>query len=317
MSHLIEQSQILRQVRDALQNQDFETATVYLQRAADLAAEHGDTGLQGRHLGNLALIYHRLNKPDKALECFEVALLRAREEGDRLTEDGLLGNMGNILRELGRHDDAIRFLNQALLIAQEIGDVRGRGIWLGNLGLVHDDLKAYEQAIQLHAQSVEIARQLNDRRGLAQRLGNLGNSYMAARDFPNALKYYLESVAIYEELGDKQGLALRLGIIGNIYAEIGRQSKPLPGSEELLQSALDYYQLTMSYARELGDHNSEAELLRSIGNVLATMEHYDQAIGHYNTAQQLFAALNLHEQAEQVGRQIERVLRYSQRQSSK
>src|SRR5688500_14478275 len=104
---MTDQIQLLRQVRLALQNDDFESAINALQQAAALAREAGDGAAEGRHLGNLALIYYRVQRPDKALQYFERALISAREDGDRLTEDGILGNMGNILREVGRHDDAI------------------------------------------------------------------------------------------------------------------------------------------------------------------------------------------------------------------
>src|SRR4051812_33151716 len=104
MTEIIE---VLRQVRLALQNGDYPTAIQGLEQAAQSARASGDRAAEGRHLGNLGLIYHRLGMPDEALACFERALEAARAENDRLTEDGLLGNVGNILREIGRYDEAI------------------------------------------------------------------------------------------------------------------------------------------------------------------------------------------------------------------
>src|SRR5689334_16252949 len=89
---MTDQVQLLRQVRLALQNDDFESAIDALQQAAALARESGDSAGEGRHLGNLALIYYRVQRPDKALHYFEHALASARADGDRLTEDGILGN---------------------------------------------------------------------------------------------------------------------------------------------------------------------------------------------------------------------------------
>src|SRR5690606_30970586 len=98
---MIEDSaQLQRRLRLALQNDDFAEAIACLQAAAALAKQEGDSATEGRHLGNLALVYYRLQRPEDALACFEQALALAQQEGDRITEDGLLGNMGNILREL-------------------------------------------------------------------------------------------------------------------------------------------------------------------------------------------------------------------------
>ena len=310
MSDMLEQARLLREVRVALQKDDYPTAIKNLKRAAKLAGESGDVGMESRHLGNLALIYHRLGQPEQALKYFRHALVRARREGDRATEDGLLGNMGNILRELGHYDEAIDHLQQALQIAEDIGDQRGRGIWLGNLGLVYDDLGQHAKAIERHRESVAIAREINDQRGLAQRLGNLGNSYLAQNDYSNALQQFLDSVEIYRDLGDQQALALRLGIIGNLYAEIGRQTQPRPESRQFFQAALDHYTLTMNMARELGDRATEAELLRSAGGVLGEMGQYDRAIDHFNAAKKLFAILGLRDHAANVQQHIDVTLQY-------
>ncbi|MBL8156560.1 MAG: tetratricopeptide repeat protein, partial [Anaerolineae bacterium] len=73
-----------------------------LLQAASLARAAKDAAAEGRHLGNVALTYHRMKQPEEALNYFREALRLARLENDRLTEDGILGNMGNILREMGR-----------------------------------------------------------------------------------------------------------------------------------------------------------------------------------------------------------------------
>ena len=310
MSDVVDQGQLLRQVRLALQNQDYPEAIVGLELAAKLAHEAGDLSTEGRHLGNLALIYHKIGHPDTALQYFERALQGARAEDDRVTEDGLLGNMGNILRELRRFDEAIDYLNQALLIAQEIGDVRGRGIWLGNLGLVYDDMNRAAEAVPLHEQSVFVARQLRDQRGLASRLGNLGNSHVASGDFTTALKCFHEAVGVYRDLGDKREWALRLGIIGNIYSELGRQSPSDFEAKLCFDLALDAYQQTLELARELADGVSEAELLSSLGNVHGNMGHYDKAIEYFQSAYQLFANLGLADRLEHLQNNINLALSF-------
>lgn len=316
MSEPVDQVQLLRTVRLALQNQDYPEAIRSLKLAAKLAHEAGDVATESRHLGNLALIYYRVGKHDKALQYFEHALTAARADDDRVTEDGILGNMGNILRELRRYDEAIEYLNHALLIAQEIGDVRGRGIWLGNLGLVYDDLGNPVEAVSLHEQSVFIARQLHDQRGLAQRLGNLGNSHMASGDFTTALKVFHEAVGIYREIGDKREWALRLGIIGNIYSELGRRSPSEFEAKMCFDLAVDSYKQTLELARELNDAFAEAELLSSLGNVYGNIADYDLAIEHFQGAYQRYSELGLNDRLEHLQNNIDLALTYREQKPS-
>jgi tetratricopeptide (TPR) repeat protein len=293
MSEITDQAALLRQVRLAMQNENYPEAIQALKQAATLAHDSGDQAAEGRHLGNLALVYHRTQRPDRALHYFEQALAIARTEADRLTEDGILGNMGNILREVGRHSEALDYLNQALLIAQEIGDVRGRGIWLSNLGLVYDDLGQRKEAAEVHKEAVSVARIMRDQRGLVSRLSNMGNSYLAAADSTEALKCFHEVVSIYKALGDKREAALRMGIIGNIYSDLGRASSSEFEAHFYFDLARDAYIETLALAHELNDKTAEGDLLTSLGNVFGNMGELDQAINHFTAAYQTFQAIGL------------------------
>lgn len=304
------QSNLLRQVRAALQTSDYPQAISALRQAAEIAQNAGDTGAAGRHMGNLALVYYRMNQPERALSAFTQALRFARADQDRLTESGLLGNIGNILRELGRHEDAIDYLSQALTLAQEAGDGRGRGIWLSNLGLVYDDLHQPQRAVELHMQAVAIARQLRDQRGLATRLANLGNSSVSAGNLRGAVPYFEEAVTLQEQLGDRRELALRLGIIGNLCSELGRSAPTDDEAAEHFRTALMYYERTLAIARELGDALSEAELMRSIGNVLANSARYDEAITWYREAFTMFEILGIPEPLDDLRESIHKATIY-------
>ncbi len=297
--------QLLRAARQAIQTADYRTAIDCMRLLVRHARETDDTLAESRHLGNLALLHNRIGQSEEALTCMEQALVLARQQNDRVTEDGLLGNMGNVLRELGRHDEAVEKLNEALVVAQEIGDLRGRGIWLGNLGLVYDDLGEPVQAMELHGKAVDVARQLQDKRGLAQRLGNLGNSALAAGYQSEALEHFRETVEIYSELGDRPARALRMGIMGNIYAELGRIEEDPTRTIEYLTLAEDYYLKTLSEARDLGDSETEAALLRGLGNVYGNWGRYDDAVQHFKAARDVYLGMAMDAEADETQRDIE------------
>lgn len=205
---MVTQTDLLRAVRLALQHNDLDGARSGLEQAVALARETGDRAAEGRHLGNLALIYYRSGAVDAALDCFQMALTIARELGDRFTEGGLLGNIGGVLRDLGHYAAARDYLNAALLIAQEIGDDRGRGIWLTNLALTALDEGDHPGAVEPLVEGVRIARQIGDERGLATRLEHLVTAYTRAETCfaPYWLEHLREAYAIYNRLGDAEGM---------------------------------------------------------------------------------------------------------------
>jgi tetratricopeptide (TPR) repeat protein len=298
----VDQGRLLRDVRLALQAEDFPTAISNLQQVIVLAQQRGDNEAKGRHLGNLALIYYRQGDRGQALASFEQALECARQEKDRLTEEGLLGNMGNILREMGRFEEAHRVLSEALIIAEELEDTRGRGIWLGNLGLVYDDVRQPQRASQFHAAAVDIARELQDRTNLISRLVNMGNSCIAHGDYATALPAFKEVVELTESTGRPQETALRLGILGNLSSALGKQALPDASAFPYFQEALTYYQRTLELTHQLQDYNSEAEVLRSIAAVFIAVNQRDEAARYLEAAHNIFAAIGMADKAQETAR---------------
>jgi tetratricopeptide (TPR) repeat protein len=300
---MTDQAQLLRQVRLALEDENLTAAIDALKQVATLARQQGDRAAEGRHLGNLALLYYRAGRPEQALQYFERALASARSDGDHATESGLLGNMGNILRELGRYEEAIRYLNEALMLAQQIGDLRGRGIWLGNLGLVYDDLRNTRQAVELHTQSVGVARALHDQRGLVTRLSNLGNSQAAGGDVEGALRSYAEVEAISRQMGTMHATA---HVIGDLYAQLARGSQG-ETARGYFEQALRYYGERLNLAYEDGDEVRQGLMLYRIGGVLYEMGDADGALRHLRAARDIFTDLRMPGEAARAREGIEAI----------
>lgn len=284
-------------LREALQNNDFATAVECLEARVRNAQASGDRAGEGRYLGNLALMYHRLGRSEEALDCFERGLALVRAEGDQLSEDGILGNMGNVLREMGRYDEALEFLYAALALAEEIGDLRGRGIWLSNLGLVFDDLGQSGEAIAFHEESLLVARDLRDQRGQATRLGKLSDSYLAAGDPLEALKTLGEALSILSNIADHSGLLHGLQRSASIHSDLAFATHSPQEARLFFGGALDYYRDALLLARAEGEHNVEAMLLASIGKLMLSLAETESAQRFLTEARDRFAALGDEAQA--------------------
>jgi tetratricopeptide (TPR) repeat protein len=288
--------QLQRRLRMALRADDHETAIACLQATAHLAHQVGDRAAEGRHLGNLALVYYRSGQPEMALKYFEQALALARAEADQATEDGLLGNMGNILRELGRYDDARHYLEAALALAREIGDVRGRGIWLSNLGVLCDDLGQHEAALAYHSQAIAVARQLQDQRGLANRLRKLTDSLLAAGNPLEALKCLGEALTIYTAINDQSDLLEGLILSGDIHATLSQQAAAEPMRQIFLDNASQYYHHALALAQAQQDRLTAAGVLVKWGQ----MQAGEPALTCWQQARDLYAELHMPEQVSAI-----------------
>ena len=258
-----------RLLRQALQAGDDTAAIGYLEQAVEQAVAAGDNAAAGRHLGNLALIYNRIQQPEAALACFERALRLVRAGGDAMTESGLLGNMGNIRR----YDEAIAYLNEALHLSQTLEDIRGRGIWLANLALAYDDSGKPVQAIDYHIQAVAVARQLHDQRGLATRLGKLSDSFLAAGNPLEALQCLGEALTIYTAIGDQQAVFSGLVTSGHIHYTLGEQAPSSVEKQLYYRNAHEYYQYALGLAQTSDDSAAVETLQAWINAVRAAIDN--------------------------------------------
>lgn len=290
---MMDQTQLLRQVRQALQTGDYQKAVEALKTAAEIAHREQDRGAEGRHLGNLALIYYRMGQPERALIFFQKALTFARAEQDQLTESGLLGNIGNIQRELGRYQEAKIHLEQALKIAEQNEDLRGRGIWLGNLGLVYDDLGESAQALPLHQSSVEIARHLQDQRGLAARLANLATCLTGLSHWQQAIEVCEESWAISETLGDVSEVLKRCEQAGNLYSQWASTVTNRSEAHQYFKAADARYQHGLTFSEKTQQPEQAARFWMLKGHALGNSQQFQQAISAYQAAYRLFDSLGI------------------------
>jgi sulfur transfer protein SufE len=66
----------------------------------------------------------------------------------------------------------------------------------------------------------------------------------------------------------------------------------------------------MNLMREIGDTNSEAEIVRSIGHVLADAGQLEDAAQYLDVAQQMFETLGLKKQAKQSRTTLKRIIEF-------
>lgn len=112
----------------------------------------------GQHTVILASSEKRFNITNKLLKFQE------KIEDDRRTEGTSLNNPGFVYHQLGEVNKAVDCYEQALVILREIGDRHGEGNHLGNPGLAYSDLGEPRKATELLKESLPIGTAIEDPR---------------------------------------------------------------------------------------------------------------------------------------------------------
>jgi non-specific serine/threonine protein kinase len=96
-------------------------------------------------------------------------------------------------------------------------------------------------------------------------------------DLKRAREYLEEAIRLRRELGDELMLGVSLKHLGNVYIDMGDRTK-----------ARDLYDESLYIRRALGDVQGIAELLNNLGVLARFDERYEDALGFYAEALQLF-----------------------------
>lgn len=238
-----------------------------------LTGHLGDSQLEENNWGRLGKALFDAGEVEKAVRCFERAVLTARERDDRQARLEWLDRLANALLELGETEKAGEICEHALTLAREVGNRGQEGVFLGNLGAICRDRGETEKAIAYHEQAVEMAREVNNARDEGIALGDLGHDYVDLRDMHNAIRYYEMAVVVFHGSGERRKEGHALGDLGCAVGELGEFKAAIPHLEKAL-----------AIARELGNRWDEANVLDDLGEVFSDLGQLEESIQYYTQA---------------------------------
>lgn len=241
--------------RIARRRGDLAAARTLLAEALDIARTLQNPGLEASALEASGFLEYETGDDEAARPRLEEALRKARAAGLRWLERAALSDLGLIARRSEDFAEAERLLNESLAIAEELGDVIGRGHSLNNLGLTRLDQEDYARARE---ELEEALRLLTDAGGtyvLAHIRLNLALVAAAERRFDEAAALLRDSLADARRAGATGLVAAAEELTG--WAEetrAGDQRTELSATESsaALVSALGHYETALELYRGLG-----------------------------------------------------------------
>ena len=186
-------------------------------------------------LASIGNIYFKIEKYDKAIECFKSALqiLDSLERGKPTQAIGVnYSNLGLAYLNKQEYDKAGKYFEEALKISRELKNDWGIANELENLGYISYRSERYQEALTYHLNALAIRERLFQKRELVLSLENVGCTYLKLKNYTAAHRYLLKSLALAQEIKSKP-------LIGDIYKDLA----DLMAEKEDFSHANEYYQL--------------------------------------------------------------------------
>ncbi|MBV6451946.1 MAG: hypothetical protein MHPDNHAH_02694 [Anaerolineales bacterium] len=131
------------------------------------------------------LINNRLSDELK-LEIFSTGNKAAKRLSKTKDAHVHLGNLGVVYRRLNRHEESIKCLEECIKYARESNDQKAYRLVLGNLANTYTQKNDYEKAISIFDQLIKLDKKEKNHYNVAMHLLNLGSLYIQKEDLQNA-----------------------------------------------------------------------------------------------------------------------------------
>ncbi len=254
----------------------YHRALVYYREALGTWRLLGERRAEAQTLQCLALLCHRLDERQTALELFEQALALWRTLGDRGFEATALNDAAVIHQELGDADLARDLYVRAKDLYNQLGDDYSQAATQNNLCFLEHRRGALEAARDCYLETLPALRRAGVRHSLASLLTNLGGVHFQLGEPSKARRYFNEALELQREIGDLKGEAQLLNNLATLERYLGAW-----------QEALSHYGQALELRRRAEDRWGEAKTLNNIGYAYLSLGEVDRAQGSLERALEL------------------------------
>lgn len=262
-------------------NTAFARAVPYLDapemESARSAALHGQASAL-EHIGNA-------HQDAQEWAQAEISYLQARAHLEQLHMNdetaSILVKLGLVTAAQGRRQEALAYFQQARLGLNEPdqSDARERVMryevnTLHQIGELERGAGDFSQAEAVCRQQLDLAQTLQDSTLESDALYQLGLLASDREQWDDAVEYYDRALTLTVDPAQTDARALTLRKQLHAYQKIGERE----GAAHALPQAEIAYRSALTYAQELQDRDSEADLLFALGLVAIQRENWDEAL---------------------------------------
>ncbi|MCI0495835.1 tetratricopeptide repeat protein [candidate division KSB1 bacterium] len=222
---------------------------------------------------NSGVAFQLLGKLDSAIVCFTKAMSNFRQSVSSRERIKIANNLGNIYLLSGQWKQALDVFQSNLEEVKNSGDSLNLAETYENLGDIYQLILQRNKAIQYYTSALEIRKSMNDDAGMATCFQLLGNVYLGKNEHETAKRHFKEGLALNLKLQNEPRVADSYDLIGQVFQDAG-----------VADSALIYYQKSMSNYELLGDEIGYLRSLLHQASVHQKEKKFDEALALYNKA---------------------------------
>jgi signal transduction histidine kinase len=208
------------------------------------------------------------NNPDSGMILAKAAVDLSRKINYSKGEVSALTWYAEAFHFLGDYPQALNILFNVLELNQNMKDTVGEAETRSFIGMAYNELGQYKQALEYLLPSIQIFEQLHNKYEGSFELANIGRVYHNMNMPDSAIYYQRKAYAAY--IRYPTGIHLKsfiLQAMGDAYALMG-----------VKDSAMEFYQEAIDYAKSLNDKLNLSTTQKSIAELFQSHHQYDSAI---------------------------------------
>ncbi len=235
---------------------EYQTASVELERALEIARSLNQPGLESECLSGLARIAGGLSSYAAVLPKCQESLTLARLSGDPVVTARALYWLGNTEFQLGNTLEATEHLIESLTLQHggELDMIATTNILLGRVATLDQD---HSKAIEYYRVALESNRKIGYLKGTALCLTGISWRALVVQDFIEAEQTARESLTLYQQLGGPW-------LIANAMTNLAHA---LAGKSQL-EEAKHHYATALKRSIEIDAYNITLEIMVGVAKML-------------------------------------------------
>ena len=172
------------------------------------------------------------------------------------------------------YEQAGTWYHQAIELARTLNDPKFEAHSLNRMGNWHLNLEQPSEALRYQRQALTIFQQLSDQQGIAQTLDLLGMTSYLGGDLVQGTAYYKQAIALLRKLDDRHALTSSLATLMMLGEGGGYQTGTMVPATTSLTESIQFGELALQTAREIGQRSAEAYALFAMAQYLGPHGEY-------------------------------------------
>ncbi|UTW61551.1 tetratricopeptide repeat protein [bacterium SCSIO 12741] len=208
-----------------IETNQYTNALKNLHHSYELYSKAEQKDKQAIVLGNIAVVFEKLNNTELALEYNLRSLNLKRELGDSTTLTASYTNIGNIYMDMRKYEMSMRYYQKALELDSLNQDLRSISADYNNIGYLYSKLHDYRQSLHYYNKTLEIDQQLNDIYGQCIASGNIATSLYNLGDLKKAEEMAFASLDLAKQAGTIKYISENYDLLSKIAVSRGDQEQ--------------------------------------------------------------------------------------------